>query len=75
MLSRNWPKVRLRAIAAKVSNKPVAVVDSKVLLASEQARLGTDIDIGLVTTIGQPVVVFCVDELASFSRVQFLTTN
>lgn len=45
------------------------------MLASGQARLGTDTDMGLVTTTGQPPVVFCADELASFSRVQSLATN
>lgn len=59
----------------KVPNKPVAVVGSKVLLASEQARLGTDTDIGLVTTTGHPPVVFCVDELASLSRLHSLVAS
>lgn len=62
-------------MAANVCNKPVAAVGSKVLLASEQARFGTDTDMGLVTTTGQPPVVFCVDELASLSRLHSLAAS
>lgn len=65
----NEPRVRLRAIAANVSSKPVAAVDSRVLLPSEQARLGTETDMGLVTTTGHPTAAFCDDELASLSRL------
>lgn len=58
MITQSVPRVRRRAIAANVSSKPVAVVVSRVLLASVHARFGTETDIGLVTTTGHPPAVF-----------------
>lgn len=71
----NRPRVRLRAIAANVSSSPVAAAGSSVLLASEHARLGTETDIGLVTTTGHTPGGFCDDELASLSRLHSLAAN